>query len=106
MSYLLIIESHSPLASHRLSGLSLALEAAREEKQVKLWLTQDAIQLLQIMDNAQIDACFAHENIDVFADEFAFEQRGISTVSDQLTVASIGQLADHLLDKNAKPIWH
>ncbi|MEL6678818.1 MAG: hypothetical protein AAFQ51_08935 [Pseudomonadota bacterium] len=106
MTYLLIIESQTPLTSHRLTGLELALEAAEEEQQVKLWLTQDATQMLQIGGNPKLDACCAHANIEVFVDDFALDQRGITAPPGPVTPAPISALADHLLDCNAKPIWH
>ena len=106
MSYLLIIESHTPLASSRLTGIELALESADQDQPVKLWLTQDATQLLQLADHDGLRACCAHDNIEVFADAFTMDQRGISARSAGVTPAPISTLADHLLDTAAKPIWH
>lgn len=107
MHHYLIVETQSALASKRLSGISLALEAAEDGSQVSLWLMQDGTQALQSAQDVGLEACCAHANIRVFADAFALNQRGISLAGwPQVESAGIDVFATRLLSTDTRPIWH
>lgn len=107
MNHYLIVETQSALASKRLTGLSLALEAAENGDEVSLWLMNDGTQILQVTDAPELEACCAHININVFADDFALQQRGISLVDwPQVHAAGIDNFTTRLLNADTRPIWH
>lgn len=107
MQHLLIIETQEPGDDARLSGLTLALEAARAGMPVSLWLMQDATQVLRLRNNAGLADCCVHPGIAIFADDFALAQRGIALDRwPDVSAAGMSDLTARLLDRSVKPIWH
>lgn len=106
MQHLLIVESQSPL-SGPVSGITMALEAARSGVKVCLWLMQDGTQMLQTRPDTTFQTVCRHDHIEVFADDFALTQRGISMEGwNNVTAAGIDVFTETLLDPAIRPIWH
>ena len=104
----LIIESEGVYQSS-LRGLELALELAKQEYNVIVWLVQDAIELLQFSTPELLTSCITQNNIAVYIDDFSMVQRGFdrnNMACLEVTVSSIDQLSEHLMAKNTKAIWH
>ncbi len=108
MSRLLIVETQTPMASIRLTGLELAWEASEAKQDVTLWLMQDAVHCLQLKDAHDIlRKCCESDRITIFADSFALAQRGVSTANwPDIQSADIHLFTEHLLSGDIKPLWH
>jgi hypothetical protein len=104
MEKYLIIESR---LDENLRGMKLALELAKNECKIILWLMQDALQLLQYKSSDTLEKCISSPNIDIFADEFSIAQRGCrGSRYKEIYIADISLFSEHLMEMNSKPIWH
>ncbi len=107
MSDYLIVETQSLFNGARvLSGLQLALEMADLNQKVNLWLMQDAVQLLQLIQQNELKRCLEHRNIRCFVDDFSLQHRGVIELPAGVEAAGMELFARQLLNKSTKPVWH
>ena len=114
MKNYLIVESDG-VSHSSFRGMELALELAERGCHIKLWLVQDAVQLFQfkieefVKVHCLLKKCISSNNIEIYIDQFALEQRGCSKTiisNQEIAISEIDLLSLHLMEKDAKAIWH
>lgn len=109
MSQYLLVESKSPLEGGDYS-FELAKQLRPLQHTVTIYLVQDAVfaarKRFQAGEKLVADAR-AH-NLTLLADEVSLRQRGITKerLADGVRPSNTGELADLLMEKSDKAIWH
>lgn len=109
MANYLLVESKNPL-----DGGEYAFELAKQLKDLRhnvtIYLVQDAVFAARKRFEAgeKLVTAAKAQNATLLADEISLRQRGITKdrLSEVVTVSTMGELVDLLMEKSDKAIWH
>lgn len=109
MAHYVLVETKSPLEGGRYA-FELGRQLRELRHDVTVYLLQDAVFAARKRFEAgeELLAAAKAEDMRLLADEISLRQRGLTKdrLSEAVTVSSMGELVDLLMERSDKAIWH
>lgn len=108
MSRYLVVETRSRWESSEVGGLLDLVRGLSEASRVDLFLIQNAVLMARAGAEPGLDALVDEPNVQVWADDFSLDCRGLGAESLNPGVRRAGAdaLVELLARPGCKPIWH
>jgi len=102
----LLIESRDPFESSDVGYYyELAIGLKESGNEVTLLLVQNGVFAVRPLAQAPGLVALARAGVNILVDDFALKERGITKLRDDVKVASIDVVLDHL-EAGHKTLWH
>ena len=102
----LLLESRDPFESNDVSYYyDLARGLAEAGNEVTVFLVQNAVFAVRASADSSKLRALVTAGVEIIADDFALRERGITRICNDVRIAAIDLVVDHL-ERGHKTLWH